>query len=69
MQVLYERCAALDVHKKSVSACVATPDAGGKRHKEVRTFGTTTPDLLQLLDWLTVTGCTHVVMASTGPYW
>jgi transposase len=64
MQVMYERCAGLDVHKKTVVACVLTP-AG----PETRTFGTMTADLLALADWLLVCGCTHVAVESTGDYW
>lgn len=69
MQVLYERCCGVDVHKKSVKACLFTPDSKGKRRKEIQTFGTMTAELLQLFDWLVQNGCTHVAMESTGPYW
>jgi transposase len=64
MQVIHERCAGLDVHKKTVVACMLTP-AG----QETRTFGTMTIDLLALSDWLLACGCTHVAMESTGDYW
>ena len=64
MQVVYERCCGLDVHVKTVVACLLTP---GK--KELRTFSTMTEDLLHLRDWLTGAGCTHVAMESTGVYW
>mgnify|MGYP005856085561 CR=1 FL=1 len=64
MEVLYQRCCGLDVHKKAVTACLVTP--GGK---EKRTFGTTTDALLELADWLATSGCTHVAMESTGVYW
>jgi transposase len=64
MQIMHERCAGLDVHKKTVVACVVTP--GGQ---EIRTFSTMTVDLLGLSDWLLVCGCTHVAMESTGDYW
>jgi transposase len=64
MQVIYERCAGLDVHKKTVVACVVTP-AG----QETRTFATMTADLLALADWLLACGCTHVAIESTGDYW
>lgn len=68
MQVLYEKCAGLDVHKKTVVACIwITVD--GKAVKVVKTFGTTTPDLLALLDWLKANGVTHAAMESTGVYW
>ena len=69
MQVVHARCCGLDVHKKSVVACLMCADERGRRRKEVRTFGTMTQDLLALADWLTAAGCTHVAMESTGVYW
>jgi transposase len=67
MEVLYPRCAGLDVHKDTVVACVRCVTAP-KVH-EVRTFGTTTRELLALSDWLDSSGCTHVAMEATGVYW
>jgi len=64
MRVIYERCAGLDVHKKVVTAC----RRDGKK-QETKNFGTTTPDLLELVDWLSHWECTHVAMESTGEYW
>jgi transposase len=64
MQIMHERCAGLDVHKKTVVACVVTP--GGQ---EIRTVSTMTVDRLGLSDWLLVCGCTHVAMESTGDDW
>jgi transposase len=64
MQVMYERCAGLDVHKKTVVACLLT-SAG----QETRPFGTMTADLLSLADWLRACGCTQVAVESTGDYW
>ncbi|EXX91105.1 transposase [Paenibacillus darwinianus] len=64
MQVVYQRCCGLDVHKKNVTACVITPNG-----KEIRTFGTMTDDLMQLADWIKRHRCTHVAMESTGVYW
>jgi transposase len=69
MDVLYERCCGIDVHKKTVVACRITPGAGGMPTKETRTYGTMTADLLELLDWLVEAGCTHVAMESTGVFW
>src|SRR5262245_24086370 len=69
MEVLYAICCGLDVHKASVTACRRSPGAGAPRHQAVRTFGTTTRALLQLVDWLTTAGCTHVALESTGVYW
>ena len=69
MEVLYPVCCALDVHQASVTACLRSPGDGPQRRQEVRTFGTTTRELLRLADWLTAAGCTHVAMESTGIYW
>jgi transposase len=52
MHVVYERCAGLDVHKRTVVACANTLDANGELHKERRTFSTMTADLLNLRDRL-----------------
>lgn len=68
MEVLYSRCAGLDVHKDSVVACVRVAVGGNVKH-EVKTFGTKTKDLLSLLDWLSEFECTHVAMEATGVYW
>jgi transposase len=64
MEALYERCCGLDVHKKTVVACVLTPQG-----KEIRTFDAMTTDLLLLADWLVQRGVSHVAMESTGVYW
>lgn len=69
MEILYAICCGLDVHKDSVTACLRRREATGQVTKELRTFGTTTPALLTLLDWLVAAGCTHVAMESTGQYW
>jgi len=67
MEVLYARCAGLDVHKQTVVACVRCVSAPMAR--EVRSFATTTRGLLELADWLDAHGCTHVAMEATGIYW
>lgn len=64
MERVIERCAGLDVHKKTVAACVRVEGT-----QQVRTFGTTVPELLVLRDWLVAHGVTHVAMESTGVYW
>jgi transposase len=69
MQVMHERCAGLDVHKKTVVACVLMPDGQGGWCQETRTVGTMTAELLALADWLLACGCTHVAIESTGDYW
>ncbi len=68
MDVMHERVAGLDVHKKTVVACVRIV-AGGKVSRECRTFETTTAGLEALLAWLAESGCTHVAMEATGVYW
>jgi transposase len=69
VEQVIERCGGLDVHKKTVTACVRVPSARGERVQHVRTFGTTTAELLTLRDWLDAHGVTHVAMESTGVYW
>jgi transposase len=68
MDILYPRCAGLDVHKDTVVAGVRLAGDGPVR-TEVRTFSTTTPGLLALSAWLAEHGCTHVAMEATGVYW
>jgi len=69
MEVRYERCCGIDVHKRSVVACVIVPGADRQPHKETRTFGTMTAELQGLGAWLQACGVTHVAMESTGVYW
>ena len=71
MNVVIERCAGLDVHKKTVVACVRTPEEGrGKlRAKETRTFATAMKGLEALRAWLGSHGVTDVAMESAGVYW
>lgn len=68
MEVMHERCAGLDVHKKVIVACVRLA-IGRKVERECRTFDTTTTGLLALRSWLSASGCTHVAMEATGVYW
>ena len=56
MERVIERCSGLDVHKKTVTACVRTPGAPGEHEQDIRTFGTTTRELLALRDWLEAHG-------------
>jgi transposase len=67
MEVMFPRCAGLDVHKDTVVACVRCVSA--PLHREVRTFGTTTAELIELAEWLASHGVTHVAMEATGVYW
>jgi len=69
VETLIERCAGLDVHKDVVVACVRRPGPKGQRDVELRQFGTTTPQLLELRDWLVEQGVTLVGMEATGVYW
>ena len=68
MEVLYPRCAGLDVHAGSITACVRLA-AGPDVTQHQRTFSATTRGLLELADWLSAHGCTHVAMEATGVYW
>jgi transposase len=68
MEALHPHCAGLDVHKGSVVACTRHMVDGGVK-REVRSFKTTTKDLMALSGWLSVEGCTHIVMEATGVYW
>jgi transposase len=69
MEVLFERCAGIDIHKRTAVVCLVTPGERGQPQRQTRTFGTTTPELLALSDWLSAEGCTHVGIESTGEYW
>jgi transposase len=69
MDIIYDRCAGLDVHKKTVVACVRHLGTDGEVRKETRTFGTMTADLLELADWLKSEGVRHAAMESTGVSW
>ena len=69
MDVIYPRCAGLDVHKKTVRVCLLLRQENGKKTKEYRTYGTTTQDLLERLAWLLSQECSHVALEGTGVYW
>lgn len=69
MQVMHERCAGLDVHKRTVVPCVLITLADGNVEKHKATFGTMAADILAMSDWLEAHGVTHVAMESTGVYW
>jgi transposase len=69
MEAIVECCAGLDVHQASVVACLNKGRAGQRSRKEVRSFGTTRAELIELRDWLVAAGCTLVAMESTGVYW
>ena len=68
MELLYGRCAGLDVHKKSVSACIRI-SSGNQTRKETATFRTFTTDLERLCQWLEEHQVNHVALESTGVFW
>ena len=68
MELLHPHCAGLDVHKETVVAC-ARHLVNGKVTTGIKTFKTTTEELMALSEWLTRKGCTHIVMEATGVYW
>lgn len=69
MEVVFRVCAGLDVHQKTVWACVRRQQENGRVTKEVKCFGTMTKDLNALAAWLKERGVTHVAMESTGVLW
>lgn len=69
VDVIVDRCAALDVHKKTVMACVRAPDGAGGRRQELREFRTFSRDLVRLREWLVTEGVTQVAMEATGVFW
>jgi transposase len=69
MEVMNDRCCGLDVHKKTISACVILNPGQRRPTKQTRTFGTMTGDLLAMADWLRECGVNHVAMEATGVYW
>jgi transposase len=69
MKVEHECCAGLDVHKRTVVACVLKGMVGSGPAEQIQSFGTTTPELMEMLRWLKSHGATHVAMEATGNYW
>ena len=69
MDVIYESCAGLDVHKQTVECAIRQGKPGGNVRVEVRQYGTMTDDLLEMVEWLKAHKVTHVAMESTGVFW
>lgn len=69
MQAIIERCCGIDVHKKTIVACLMVGKPNEEPKTTTRTFPTMTKDLLECRDWLESEGCTHVALESTGVYW
>jgi transposase len=68
MELLHPHCAGLDIHKEMAVACVRHLRSG-KATTGIKTFKTTTEELIALSDWLATEDCTHIVMEATGVYW
>ena len=68
MDLVYSRCAAIDVHKRTAVVSVGWAAEQGRRQKRTRTFSTMTADLIRLRQWLAEEGVTHVALESTGVY-
>lgn len=68
MDVIFDKCCGIDVHKNSLTACIMI-GAGNRVRKEIRTYSTMTEDIEHLREWLKSEGITHVAMESTGVYW
>jgi len=69
METMHDRCAGIDIGKRSLTVCAITPGPRGEPVRETRSFGTLTSDLLRLADWLADREITAVAMESTGSYW
>lgn len=69
MRLKWEYVCGMDVHRDTVKACVRMPGSGPERQQLVKTFGTTTRDLLLMSDWLKALRVTHVALESTGVFW
>jgi transposase len=69
MEILFPRCAGVDIHKRTVVACRVVLTDDGEWLRETRSYGTTSEELLRLADWLAAGGCTHVGLESTGEFW
>ncbi|MBP1988898.1 IS110 family transposase, partial [Paenibacillus eucommiae] len=62
-------CAGMDIHQETVVVCILRGPLDIKPRPQIRTFGTTTKELLQVQDWLTENECKEVAMESTGVFW
>ena len=69
MEAMVKRCAGLDVHQKTIVACVLTGELDKKPESEIRTFGTYTKDLEELHEWLLEKEVEQIAMESTGIFW
>jgi transposase len=69
LPVVLPMCCGIDVHKKTLTACLLQTGASGEAVEQVRTFRTVTAQLQELAHWLRQAGCRHVALESTGVYW
>ena len=69
MDVVYPRCAGIDIGKADMKVCVRVPGADGRRRSEVRTFSTMAAGVLEAYEWLEGLEVTLVAMEATGSYW
>jgi len=69
MEIVYQRCAGLDIRKKNVTACLLIADEDGQVRKEIRAYSPKTPDILEMRDWLKGAGCRHVAMETKSDHW
>lgn len=65
MEKVYVKCCGVDIHKKLIVACFKQ----GRRKQEIREFGATMRELLEMAEWLGKGGCEQVAMESTASYW
>ena len=64
MEKVYDKCCGVDIHKKLIVACFKQG-----RKQEIREFGATTRELLEMTQWLEEGGCEQAAMESTASYW
>lgn len=69
LEILYKRCAGLDIHSETIVACVLIKDDDTNLIKEIETLPTLTKDLFYLLKWLEEREVTHIAMESKGSSW
>lgn len=69
MQVVYRRCAGLDVHKDSITATILVFEEDKKREVRTKEFRTHWKDLQRLAQWLRSSRVECVARESSGVYW
>lgn len=69
MEVIYEKCCGIDIHKETLTACIMIGEGNRIAKKEIRTYRTMTEDIENLRDWLKRESITYIAIESTGIYW